>query len=144
MINYVGRVGHNQHKKLPGKVSEKSSYPLPRDIIVRSLARMDVSILPELFLAMDTNTPDVVSELIDAVGFLLFYHPEEATLDRLTILLQLMEKYASHSLIRWKCITALSAFPLPEAVAALQHLIAHADNELMAAEAWRSLSILSR
>lgn len=48
MIPYLGRIGHNQHLCLLNKVLKKSSYPLPRDIIARSLGKMDGTILPAL------------------------------------------------------------------------------------------------
>lgn len=46
MLPWLGRIGKNQYKALPDKVSAKKSFPLPRDLIARSLARMDMAVFP--------------------------------------------------------------------------------------------------
>ena len=40
MVEYLGQIGNNQHKVLPTNGFNKKSYPLPRDIIARTLAHM--------------------------------------------------------------------------------------------------------
>ena len=41
MIPYMGTIRGNQHRTIPEKVSKKKSYPLPRDIIARTMAKMN-------------------------------------------------------------------------------------------------------
>lgn len=45
MVQYLGCIGNNQHRWLPDRISKKISYPLPRDIIARSLGKMNGSII---------------------------------------------------------------------------------------------------
>ncbi|MCC0704505.1 hypothetical protein IC213_15705 [Clostridioides sp. ES-S-0049-02] len=55
------------------------SYPLARDIITRSLARMNVEILPVLFDVLESDDRIKISEVIDAIGFMIFYNQEVAS-----------------------------------------------------------------
>lgn len=50
MAARLGSIGTNQYRELPGpdQVSKKKSFPLPRDIIARSLGRMNRVALPVL------------------------------------------------------------------------------------------------
>ena len=91
MIPYLGRVGKNQHRSLPDKVSAKKSYPLPRDLIARTLAGMDIAVFPLLLDVLDTGDRWKISEALDAVGFMAFYHPSlvsEKNADRVIRLLK--------------------------------------------------------
>ena len=91
MIPYLGRVGKNQHRSLPDKVSAKKSYPLPRDLIARTLAGMDIAVFPLLLDVLDTGDTWKISEALDAVGFMAFYHPSlvsEKNADRVIRLLK--------------------------------------------------------
>ena len=55
MVNYLGIIGENQYKELPDKKFNKKSYPLPRDIVARTLAHMGVDVLPELIKTLKTH-----------------------------------------------------------------------------------------
>lgn len=50
MVEYLGQLGNNQHTELPTNGFNKKSYPLPRDIIARTLAHMKEDVLPIIVL----------------------------------------------------------------------------------------------
>ena len=68
MTAYLGKIGNNQHKILPEKVSKKKSFPLPRDIIARSLGKMDITIYPVLLELIHSRDVCKISEVLDAIG----------------------------------------------------------------------------
>lgn len=74
MVNYLGQIGNNQYTVLPTNGFNKKSYPLPRDIIARTLAHMKVDTLPVLLDVLKTNNIPVIREVIDAIGFICFYN----------------------------------------------------------------------
>jgi len=51
LVKYLGKIGNNQHKTLPGKIFNKWSYSLPRDIIARTICKIGDSILVDLISA---------------------------------------------------------------------------------------------
>lgn len=110
MVSYLGKVGNNQHQAIPTKVFKKKSYPLPRDLVARSLSKMTPSIMDTLWTAFDCLPVCQLSELIDAIGFLTFYHPELATAQNGQKIIQLV-KASGNELISWKALICLSAFP---------------------------------
>lgn len=142
MVEYVGCIGNNQHKCLPDKVSKKISYPLPRDIIARSLAKMDSSILPVLLEVLRSENQTKISEVIDAIGFLVFYHQELATIETLNCLIDVMNIYSNNDVVVWKCVLCLSAFPLQKSIDILKCISENGDNSLIIDEALRSLNLI--
>lgn len=110
MCQYLGKIGHNQYKKLPTKISMKKSYPLPRDIVARSLAHMNKDKLYELFSILPTLQEHQLIEAIDAFGFLCFYHQDMINDDMYLYLIHLYHNN-ENLLMKWKIITCLSAFP---------------------------------
>ncbi|MGL6297726.1 MAG: hypothetical protein ACRC1M_01025 [Methanobacteriaceae archaeon] len=104
MINYLGKIGNNQYKTIPNKVSKKNSYPLPRDIIARTLGKMDSnssSILDILFCVLNSNNKSRISEVLDAIGFLIFYNNDKnnlSTIENFNIILNsLFNQLANNS-----------------------------------------------
>lgn len=142
MINYLGKIGTNQHKQLPPIVSAKKSYPLPRDIIARSLGRMNVSVFPLLLNVLKSNDILSISEALDAIGFMAFYHQELVTEINAKVIYETINNYDNNSLIIWKCILCLSAFPLDKSIVVLKHF-AIQDN-ILGKEARRSLMIINK
>ncbi|MCY6356057.1 hypothetical protein [Clostridium sp. ZS2-4] len=142
MAEYLGCIGNNQHKCLPDKVSKKISYPLPRDIIARSLAKMDRAILPVLLEVLRSENEIKISEVIDAIGFLVFYHQELATIEVLNCLIDVMNTYSNNDVVVWKCVLCLSAFPMQKSIDILNCISEKDDNNLIKYEALRSLNLI--
>lgn len=111
MCQYLGKIGNNQYRKLPQRVSLKKSYPLPRDIIARSIAHMNISYFSDFVDIIPHLSTKQLQEAIDALGFLCFYHNELATSNIEEMIYQLINQYHDNDLIVWKLITCLSAFP---------------------------------
>lgn len=140
MCEYLGKIGKNQHKTLPKHVSKKKSYPLPRDIIARSLGKMDPSVFPVLLAELDQDHQNRNRELIDAIGFMAFYHQElvnETTAQRLITLL----KQTTDEVLIWKILLCFSAFPLPSIIEILRSYMQ--TDGLLADEAMRSFHLIS-
>lgn len=114
MIKYLGVIGKNQYIELPDKVSAKKSYPLPRDIIARSLGKMDSSVFPALCNVLMTQDTIKIREVLDAIGFMVFYHRELSSEENQHIIYSTMKKFHNDDIILWKCILCLSAFPSEE------------------------------
>ncbi|MFA9380124.1 MAG: hypothetical protein ACERKO_03585 [Acetanaerobacterium sp.] len=141
MTHYLGKIGNNQHKTLPEKISAKKSYPLPRDIIARSLGKMDTMILPALLEVLKSDEAAQISEALDAIGLMTFYHPELASKRYAQAVYDVLHEFESSTLIVWKSIICLSAFPLPQSMSILNSFAS--QNNLLGAEANRSLRLIS-
>ncbi|MBO1306181.1 hypothetical protein JZO70_08415 [Enterococcus sp. 669A] len=139
MLPYLGKIGRNQHTIPLTKPSGKKSFPLPRDLIARSLGNMSPEILPILFEQLDVLPEAELSELIDAIGQLLFYHPEAVQEEHFEQLEQVWEQTES-PLIQWKLVVCFSA--LPQSRNLLETIAA--SMPALTAEAQRSLTILSQ
>lgn len=142
LTGYLGRIGTNQHSTVPELSSKKKGYPLPRDIIARILGRMDPSILSVLFTALDCADERKIAEVIDAVGYMIFYHPQLAVRDNFDKITAVMRRYPENPLIIWKSITCLSAFPIRVCAEFLERFISETDNSALKNEAFRSISII--
>lgn len=108
LIKRLGSIGTNQHKKVPHKEFKKSSYPLPRDIVARTITKIGDDALPLLFDNLKCDELSNLSECIDAIGFICFYSNNDCSMSAL------VDCYKSHStsiLIKWKILRAMSAFP---------------------------------
>ena len=129
MALYLGRIGTNQYKTVPETVSAKKSYPLPRDIIARCMGKMN-----------PCTASVLVSEALDAIGFMAFYHPDIASPQICDSLLQLAEKWKKDSLILWKLLLCMSAFTCEKSEAFVQ---AYAEkNGILKIQAERSRKII--
>ncbi len=135
MLPLLAEIGNNQHST-PIDPSKKSSFPLPRDLIARSLGRIQPSIFPTL-LAAATDLPVLkLSELIDAIGYLAFYHAELTTSEHFEALLKIKNAHKEEPLIQWKFLICFSAFP--QSAPLLQ------QEKQFVPEAQRSLKLLQR
>lgn len=142
MVKELGKIGHNQYHELPTRSSSKKSYPLPRDIIARTLAKMETTILPILLKIVSSKDEDKISEVLDAIGFMVFYHPELANEENVKAIYQIFNDYSSNSLLIWKALTCLSAFPLPNTYQILEKY--SKETTVLGAEARRSLQLISK
>ena len=144
MLEYLGTIGDNQYKELPNRSSKKESYPLPRDIIARTLANMNIVIFPMLITSLSSKPDLVIAEILDAIGFMVFYHQELATEENLKCILDCMDRYEKQPVIYWKIITCLSAFPQDKVHAILKLLIEESSEPLFVEEAKRSLALITK
>ncbi|MEI0701940.1 hypothetical protein [Brachyspira intermedia] len=144
MTEYLGIIGNNQYKKLPKKISSKKSYPLPRDIIARTLSKMDISIVPALIKILKSNNLIKIYEAIDAFGYICFYNKTLQNEKNLEYIIKLINKYKDDKLLVWKCITCLSAFNLDKSKEILNTFINEDNKDILSLEAKRSLSILNK
>ncbi len=144
MLLYIGKIGNNQYKTLPERPSLKKSYPLPRDIIARSLGRMDQRVMPRLLEALDTGGSMQLPEILDAIGYLAFYNEAAATKSNMSTVIKTMKDNWDSPLIVWKGILCLSGFPFEESIAFLQDIVKQNRNELFTAEAKRALKLMRK
>ncbi|OJG23836.1 hypothetical protein RU95_GL001976 [Enterococcus avium] len=134
MIPFLAEIGTNQHR-FPVAPSKKKSFPLPRDLIARSLGRMKPEIFPVLLKAATQLPNSKLRELIDAIGYMAFYNPSLATVQNYQSLLEIRNSYKSDLLIQWKFLICFSAFPQSKALLV--------EEEQFIPEAQRSLIILN-
>ena len=120
LIDYLGKVGKNQYKELPDKPFEKSNYPLPRDIISRTICKIGIPALKHLRECLYTGTYEQILEAIDAIGFISFYEDDSSCLSDI---ITLMNKYKDDNLMIWKLIRALQSFKNIEALEILKKYI---------------------
>lgn len=142
MTEYLGVIGNNQYKVLPDRVSAKKSYPLPRDIIARTMGKMDPSVLPVLLHTLETAGELKVREALDAVGFMVFYHEEVAGSGNIGPVLTVVDRYPEDVIILWKQILCLSAFPLKESENILEGMAKR--NDILGNEARRSIQCIRK
>lgn len=145
MTEYLGKIGNNQYKKLPKKVSLKKSYPLPRDIIARTLAKMNADVLPALIEVLQSDDLIKIYEAADAFGYMCFYNETLQNEKNLEYIINIINKYKDDKLLIWKSLTCLSAFNFLKSRDILNSFINEYSNEdILFLEAQRSLNILNR
>lgn len=138
LIGILGKIGRNQHTGVPDKDFKKDNYPLPRDIVSRTLIRIGSVVLPDLLALLKTNEIVKLSEVIDAIGFICFYDYQT----NVYILLQdCFNKNINNDLIKWKLFRAMSAFP--ESVSFLEGQLNISEPHLIV-EIQRSLTLLKK
>lgn len=135
-IPYLGKIGANQYKLLPSKPFEKSNYPLPRDIVARTICKGGSIAIPILLENLDTRNIEQLSEGIDAIGYISYYRKDIIAKD---YLLKLMDQYKADNLILWKLIRALQAFPCKDVINHLQIMVEQTEIKQLKWEAERSL-----
>lgn len=142
MVKYLGKIGSNQYKKLPDRISKKISYPLPRDIIARSLARMDKSIFEVLMEVLNSQEKYKIYEVLDAIGFMIFYNRQLANLKVFESILGLLKAYTDDYIIVWKSVMCFSAFSYKKSIDTLKEIKRTHVNQIIKAEAERSIKLI--
>ncbi|NQY43012.1 MAG: hypothetical protein HRT87_06710 [Legionellales bacterium] len=135
-IPLLGKIGNNQHVNLPTKKFNKNNYPLPRDIIARSICKIGNIAIPVLLNKLDTNNSKQLSEGIDALGYISYYQKNYQAKD---YILKLTTQYNNNPLIMWKLIRALQAFPCKDVVKYLLNIAQKTTNKQLIWESKRSL-----
>lgn len=143
MVEYLGKIGNNQYKVLPTNNFNKNSYPLPRDIIARTLAHMNGEILPVLLDVLKTTNLLAIKEAIDAIGFICFYHNIHSNSQIIdTLKLCLTDKY-NDDIIRWKLVRAFESFNDINIIKTLMYIGQNDGQPIIRNEAKRSLRIIN-
>ena len=142
MCKYLGKIGNNQHLIVPASVSKKKSYPLPRDIIARCLGNMDKSVVSVLFDNLYSDDVCQISELIDAIGFLVYYNQELADSQSFNVLVSTYERFNANELVIWKIALCCSAFPIVESNLLLEKISKNTTNQTILSEVLRSKKII--
>jgi len=138
MNRYLGRIGNNQYTELPKEEFRKKSYPLPRDIISRTLAHMGKQVLPYLLEVLVTKDNLAIREVIDAIGFICFYEHIDYPMSDLITCLNINN---DDNLIRWKVTRALGSFNNDVAIDLLINIQNSDPEKRIRKEAERSLRI---
>lgn len=146
LIPLLGMIGSNQHKQPSPEAFKKSSYPLPRDIVARILARMDPAILPAMTSAIPDGPRAQVVEAIDAVGFMCFYSSvtEAHRLLALRALIKRLHGSPNDELTRWKIVLAFESFNHPDSLSILRENIEDCAVPAIRQEARRSLTLAAK
>jgi HEAT repeat protein len=137
LIMNLGKIGNNQHKKIPEKQFLKDSYPLPRDLASRTLVRIGEKALPELLKRLETVNKKVFSELIDAIGHINF---NSKTSNIYKPLKDCYNQNETDDLIKWKIIRAMSG--TRQSKTFLNEQYNRVQNERLKKEINRSLRII--
>lgn len=138
LIKLIGKIGNNQHLQLPTDIFKKWSYPLPRDIAVRTIIKAGPSALQYLNALLDAKNNSVLAEVIDAIGYISFYSHDCSSFPRLMCLLN-----TEDDIIKWKLLRACGAFPLKEAENVLREYLRENSIPALRWEAARSLALIS-
>ena len=107
LIQHLGNVGNNQHKSLPDKKFKKKNYPLPRDIIARTICKIGKSALNSLKNCLYNGDYNQILEAIDSIGYISYYE-DDLTLEK--DIINMIEKYKNDELMVWKLVRALQSF----------------------------------
>ncbi len=143
MVNYLGQIGNNQYQALPTKAFNKNSYPLPRDIIARTLAHMNPNVLPVLLDVLKTNRLPEIREVIDAIGFICFYNNLHTNRQISDLLILCLQNYAHDDVIRWKLVRSFESFDASDVIHTLVNIEQSDCEQIIRREARRSLNIIS-
>ena len=140
ILPLLGKVGTNQHKTIPEEKFRKKSFPLPRDIVSRTITKIGEDALAPLEKFISNENDSAVSEALDAYGFIIFYGNKNRSS---AFLIKLFEK-TQNLLLKWKIIRALESFNDNETVIFLEKLMKDQSCKILHKESERSLSQITR
>ncbi len=144
MAEYLGKIGENRHEALSEREFRKKSYPLPRDLIARTLAHMKPDIMPVLLEVLNSGDEEKIAEVIDSIGFICFYNDFN---NKSTVLKNLRNCFESHyrsDIVRWKLIRAFSSFEEAQVMDILAETARNDEVETIRLEADRSIRIIKK
>ncbi len=138
LIKCLEEIGNNQHKKVPLKEFLKDSYPLPRDIVSRTLIRVKGNnVISKLLKELNTKNKRALSEVIDTIGYINFYSEKYNIFEPLKYCFQ---KNNNEDLIKWKIIRAFSG--VDESFIFLNEISAKSNSLRLNKEIERSLRLI--
>lgn len=138
LIDNLGRIGSNQHHRLPQKGFYKKSYPLPRDLAARILIRIGAAALPALEEVIQSGHRESALEALDGLGFISFYHQKNRSEP---FIIRKWEEAATDELMQWKLVRCMMALPSRQLSEILQRVILTYDQAPLRWEAVRSLAL---
>ncbi|NQT29723.1 MAG: HEAT repeat domain-containing protein [Candidatus Saganbacteria bacterium] len=136
LIKLLGKIGGNQHRELPTNIFRKWNYPLPRDIVARTIIKIGLPALKPLQNILKSGNETQVLEAIDAIGYISFNFKDQSSFPALV---EALDKYKTHPVITWKIVRALEAFPHEESISLLQDFLLKSRVPALRWEAARSL-----
>jgi len=121
LIDLLGKIGNNQEKELPKKYFDKKSFPLPRDLAARTLAKMGNTPTPfliELLEDYSDNYSNFVKEqAVDAIGAIAYKNNDYRALYSLQDLFLVVNSknlnifnINDNLTVIWKIVRSLSGF----------------------------------
>ena len=141
LVELLGKIGDNQHREPEKKPFNKKSYPLPRDIIARTITKIGKYALAYLENVLKNGEISQISEAIDAIGFITFYSKDMRSLQTLK---ECLQKNHTNILIKWKIIRAFQSFPLEEVKNYLQNEKLKTNEQYITIEIERSLKQIDK
>jgi hypothetical protein len=138
LILLLGKIGNNQYREIPKQAFKKTNYPLPRDIAARTLIRIGEPALSDLLKCLNSDNLNMLSEAVDAIGYICFYKNNKNIYIALE---ECLNRVNINNLIRWKIFRAMSAFPESKFFLCQQKLITR--NEYFKMEIERSLKLIN-
>lgn len=101
-------IGSNQNKVLSNKPFNKNNYPIPRDIIARTICKIGVPALNQVKKCLHNGEYRQIIKAIDAIGFISYYNNND---ECFSYIIELFIKYKNDDLMIWKLLRALQVFP---------------------------------
>ena len=124
LSSLIGIVGNNQETVLPEKYFKKKSYPLARDIAVRTIISIGRSAIHKIIELSSTNDKYLCSQIVDALGGLLH---KTKDLRILGALIKIFEQNREDEFLLWKTIRAFSAVESEEAACLILSCLKHSQ-----------------
>lgn len=137
LIPMLGCIGNNQHKAIHPEKLKKKSFPLPRDIVARTIIRIGAPAVPFLLKTIGNNNFKQTCEAIDALGYICFYNAVTGCYNELILCYQ---TWKDNDLMVWKIVRAMRAFDESESF--LKKLYSNTQNQGIIMEITSSLEII--
>ncbi len=137
LIPYLGKIGNNQHKKLPLKHFNKNSYPLPRDIVARILVNIKAQVINQIITA-DLSLGQLY-EAVDVLGHISFNSKTDTALP---FLLNCYNSNKYDKILTWKLLRSFSGFNSAQIKNILEDVIKYSHQKEFVWEAERSLRLI--
>lgn len=139
LIKLLGKIGNNQEKELPEKYFKKKSFPLARDMAVRTIIKIGKPATPYLIEVMKEQDDYTSQHAIDALGGIAANTGDKRALP---LLINGIKAYADNEITLWKIIRSLSGFK--HSSEALPPLLNILESDYDAAIIWESARTLGQ
>ena len=136
LLSLLGKIGANQETGLPEKYCAKKSFPLARDLAVRTLVKIGKPAISGLIEMIKSGDSFKTQQVIDALGGIASKTKDQRPLP---ILLEGLRDYSDNEVTAWKIIRALSAFKDIEVVEPLLVILKNHTKPSLRWEAARSI-----